>query len=75
MVGITQIIMTQTIGHAVLLELQYHNVYMLIQYTVVLEVTMVVVYIVIGALPQQQLVLSVTLLLKVQTINYFNNQL
>ena len=37
MVGITQVIMTQTIGHAVLLVLQYHNVHMLIQDTVVIE--------------------------------------
>ena len=65
MVGITQIIMTHTIGHAVLLELQYHNVHMLIQDTVVLEDMVSVDHIVIGALPQQQLVLSVTLLLKV----------
>ena len=65
MVGITQVIMTHTIGHAVLLELQYHNVHMLIQDTVVLQGTMVAVYIAIGALPQQQLVSSVILLLKV----------
>ena len=71
MVDITQVIMTHTIGHAVLLELQYHNVHMLIQDTVVIEDMVPVEHIAIGALPQEQLVLSVTLLLKVQTINYF----
>ena len=64
-VNTTQVIMTHTIGHAVIIILQYHNVHTLIQDPVVLEGMVAVYHIAIGALPQQQLVLSVTLLLKV----------
>lgn len=67
MVDITQAIMTLTIGHAILLILHYHNVPIVYHVTVALitHIITVVESIAMGALAQHQLVLSVTLLLKV----------
>ena len=54
MVDTTQVILTRTIGHAVLIIHQYHNVHIfIIQDTVALDQVIFVYNIAIGAVPQQ----------------------
>ena len=65
MVNTTQATMRQDIGHVVLLENQYHSAAVILEDTVAIGDMEVVVYIVIGAALEQQLVLFAILLLKV----------